>query len=117
MLISRTSCLRPEASDVVCVQIRFRSPPPTATIVRGRRAGLGVSVEDVVGREGDALKESPVHIRARMRQSQTDDGAFRIRIVDRRPFAGEIGEKNKSVGAWRRCFSLRRQRGHRRLRT
>src|SRR6202042_1438167 len=66
---------------------------------RGRRASLGVSVEDVPGREGDALERGSVDVRARVRQSQADNGAFGVRIVNRRPLAGEIGEKNEPIGA------------------
>ena len=77
-------------------------------------AGLAIGLDDVVGAAGDALEQGAVDVAARVGEVQAEEHALGMRIVDRRPLAGEIGQDDQALGAGRRCRRLGRERRRRR---
>ena len=62
-------------------------------------ANLAVGLDDVGRARRDALEDRSVHVAARVGQVEAEERTLRPRVVDGRPFAGEVGQAQQPPGA------------------
>ena len=75
--------------------------------LRGICAGLAIGLDDVVGAAGDAFEQRAIDVAAVVGEVEAEEHALGLRIVDRRPLAGEIGQHDQPLGAGRRGLRFR----------
>ncbi len=77
---------------------RSASRLPRHSTRAGVGAHLAIRLQHVGGPRGDALEHGAEEVAARVRQVEADEGALRLRIVDGRPLAREVGQAEEAPG-------------------
>ena len=88
--------VKPVAAAIIRVHSALFAPPPIRPTRVDRRARGGEAVARLGERQRHALHDGAGDVGARRRLAHAEQHAARVRVVERRPLAGEIGQEQRA---------------------